>query len=50
LKNLLKNNLVVVPACLFDTNIKVNFKVMYAVGKEYSDKRTREVSVDISQV
>jgi len=23
---------------------------MYALGKEYSDKRTREVSVDISQI
>ena len=40
----------VTPACLFDSKIVVNAKVMYAVGKEYSDKRQRDVSVDISQI
>lgn len=28
----------------------MNIKVQYAEGKEYSDKRTRDVSVDISQI
>lgn len=50
LKSMLKNNLVVTPACLFDSNIKVNINVMYADGKEYSDRRTRDLSVDITQI
>lgn len=50
LKSMLKNNLVVTPACLFDTNIKVNVNIMYADGKEYSDKRSRDVTVDIAQI
>jgi len=39
-----------VPACLFDSKININAKIMYAIGKEYSDKRTREVAIDISQI
>lgn len=50
MKGLLKNNLVVTPPCLFDNKINVNVKVMYAVGREYSDKRTRELTVDLSQI
>lgn len=38
------------PACLFDSKININAKIMYAIGKEYSDKRTREVAIDISQI
>lgn len=47
---MLKSNLIVTPACLFDAKINVNAKVMYALGKEYSDRRSREVSVDIAQI
>jgi hypothetical protein len=30
LKHLLKYNLIVIPACLFDNSIKVDIQVMYA--------------------
>jgi len=48
---MLKNNLVVTPACLFDTNIKVNINIMYG-DKEtgYSDQRSRDLTLDISQI
>lgn len=47
---MLKNNLVVTPACLFDSKILVNINIMYADGKEYSEKRSRDLSVDIAQI
>jgi hypothetical protein len=55
LKHLLKTNLVVKPPCLFDESIKVNIKVMYATGSketghEYSDKRSRDITVELSQI
>jgi len=50
LKNILSKNIAVKPPCLFDGNIVVNIKVMYAVNGQYSEKRSRDLSLDISQI
>ena len=38
LKNLLKNHIIVKPACLFDQSIKLEAKVMFAQNGKYSEK------------
>lgn len=50
LKNLLKNHLVVKPACLFDNNIKVTIKVMFASNGQYSETHTKTVETELSQI
>jgi len=50
LKNLLKNHLVVKPACLFDNSIKVTIKVMFASNGQYSEDHTKTVDFELSQI
>lgn len=48
IKNVLKNFLVVKPACLFDTKIDVGFKVSYFENGKYNEKNVREVKVSLA--
>ena len=41
IKNFLKSNIVVKPACMYDSSIKVDIKVMYAMNGQYNDKNSR---------
>jgi len=50
LKNLLSKNIAVKPPCLFDSSIVVTIKVQYAVNGQYSEKRSRDLNLDISQI
>ena len=50
LKNLMRNHLVVKPACMFDSSIKVSIQVMFAQNGKYSEKNKREVQLDLAQV
>jgi hypothetical protein len=44
IKDLLKNHIVVKPACMFDSKIQVNFKVSYQHSGKYNDYNSREVN------
>lgn len=48
LKSLLKNNIVVKPACMYDSSINVDIKVMYALNGQYNDKNSREVNYELA--
>jgi hypothetical protein len=50
LRNLFKNNLIVKPACLFDSTIKLEVKAMFAQDGQYSESHTRSRSFELSQV
>jgi hypothetical protein len=50
LKNLLKNNIVVKPSCMYDTSIKVDIKIMYAINGQYNDKNSRSVEFELAQI
>ena len=50
LKNLLKNHIIVKPACLFDQSIKLEAKVMFAQNGKYSEKHSRQVSFEMAQI
>ena len=50
LKNFMKNHLVIKPACMFDSSIKVKIQVMFAQNGKYSDKNKRELELDLAQV
>jgi hypothetical protein len=50
LKNLMKNHLIVKPACMFDSKINVNFKVSYNYLGKYLDENTRKASAQLAQI
>ena len=50
LKNLLKNHILVKPACLFDSSVKLDVKIMYAINGQYNDKNSRAVSFELAQI
>ena len=50
LKSLLKKHIAVKPACLLDSSLQLNLKVMYALQGQYSEAHTRSVSIDLAQI
>lgn len=50
LRSLFKQYLIVKPACLFDSTIKMDVKVMFAQDGQYSESHTRSSSFEFSQV
>lgn len=50
LKAMLKNNLIVKPACMFDQSIKIDIHVSFAANGKYSDQHSRQVSFELAQV
>ena len=50
LRKLLRQHLVVKPPCLLDKSIRLYAKVSYALNGQYSDGRSRDVQMDMSQI
>jgi hypothetical protein len=50
IRNFLKTNLIVKPACMFDNKISATFKISFSQSEKYNDKNIREVTVPLAQV
>ena len=50
LRNLLKKHIIVKPACLFDTLINLDMKIMYASNGQYSDNHAKSLVFDLNQL
>ena len=48
-KRLLRQYLIVKPACMFDQTLELQLKIMYASDGQYSDAHSRSLSLDLSQ-
>jgi hypothetical protein len=48
-KRLLRQYLIVKPACMFDQTLELQLKIMYAADGQYSDTHSRALSLDLSQ-
>lgn len=48
-KRLLRQYLIVKPACMLDQSLELDIKVMYAFQEKYSEAHSRSLSLDLSQ-
>lgn len=49
LKQLMQKYLIIKPACMFDSTINLEAKVMYSSHGQYSEGHTRLMNIDLSQ-
>ncbi len=50
MKHLLKYNLIVKPACLFDSSIKVEIQVLFSDNGQYNNGKSRQITADLTQI
>jgi len=48
-KKLLKSYLIIKPACMLDQALELQIKIMYAFEEQYSEARSRSMTLDLSQ-
>ena len=47
-KKLLKSYLIIKPACMLDQALELQIKIMYAFEEQYSEARSRSMTLDLS--
>ena len=50
MRALLKDNLLMKPVCMFDQNLDINAKIMYAIKGKYTEDHSKDLSINLAQV